>query len=154
MGTGEKKKRRDISRFLNKFLMKDIENTYSIRENSAARDMIAEFAEPLDGLFESTSTRYSIAIFAWNLSLAPEDRRGELIDEFLEPLVQGSEEGRTALTTLIDSLVERRETLYPGETLLILPDESYTEPENSEDDDDTEDDSDAESDVNTDLVTE
>ena len=54
------------------------------------------------------------------------------MNEFLEPLVQGSEEGRTALTELIDSLVERRETLYPGETLLILPDSSYVEPEDED----------------------
>jgi hypothetical protein len=138
MGTGEKKKRREISRFLNKFLMKDVDNTYAIRENPAARDMIAEFAAPLEGLFETTSTRYSIAVFAWNLSLAPEDRRGELMNEFLEPLVQGSEEGRTALTELIDSLVERRETLYPGETLLILPDSSYIEPEDEDYDEEDE----------------
>ena len=136
MGTGEKKKRREISKFLNKFLMSDGENSYAIRENSAARDMIAEFAAPLEGLFETTSTRYSIAVFGWNLSLAPEDRRGELMDEFLEPIVQGSEEGRVTLTELIDSLVERRETLYPGETLLILPDSSYSETEDEDEEDD------------------
>ncbi|MBN1686857.1 MAG: hypothetical protein JW852_09400 [Spirochaetales bacterium] len=131
MGTGDKKKRREVHEFLNRFLLRDGSGSYPLREHTAARDMIAEFAEPLEGLFESISTRYSMAIFAWNLSLAPEDRRGELLDSFLTPLVQGNEEGRSTLSNLIDSLVERRETLYPGETLLVLPDESYA-PENEE----------------------
>jgi hypothetical protein len=133
MGTGEKKKRREINGFLNRFLLKDATNAYAVRENPAARDMIAEFAEPLDGLFETISTRFSIAIFAWNLSLVHEERRPELLEEFLEPLVHENEEGRKTLTDLIDSLVERRETLYPNETLLILPDESAPEPEATED---------------------
>ena len=63
MGTGEKKKRREISRFLNKFLMKDVDNTYAIRENPAARDMVAEFAAPLEGLLRphrhATASRFS-----------------------------------------------------------------------------------------------
>ena len=125
MGTGEKKNRREVHEFLNRFLLKDSSGSYALREYTAARDMIAEFAEPLEGLFESITTRYSIAIFGWNLSLAPEERRGELIDSFLAPIVEGNEEGRRSLTGLIDSLVERRETLYPGEAFLVLPDESY-----------------------------
>ncbi|MBT3273683.1 MAG: hypothetical protein HN368_11040 [Spirochaetales bacterium] len=129
MGTGEKKKRREINGFLNSFLLRDGENSYPLREHHAARDMIAEFAEPMKGLFETTTTRYSVAVFAWNLSLAEEDRRGELMESFLEPLVQGNEEGLRVLTDLIESLVDRRETLYPQETLLILPDESYVPPE-------------------------
>lgn len=133
MGTGDKKRRREIGRFLNRFLLRDGPSSYPIREHPSARDMIAEFADPLEGLFESTTTRYSVAIFAWNLSLAPEQRRGELVDEFLEPLIQGNEEGRKVLTDLIDSLVERRETLYPRENLLILPDESYVPPEEEDD---------------------
>jgi hypothetical protein len=139
VGTGEKKKRREIHQFLNKFLLKDDKGSYSLREHEAGRDMLAEFAEPLDGLFESTTTRYSMAIFAWNLSLVSEDRRGELMDDFLSPLIEGNEEGRKSLTDLIDSLVERRETLYPGETLLVLPDDSYVPPKEDEmylDDDD------------------
>ncbi len=129
MGTGDKKKRREIHRFLNRFLLKDDSGSYPLREHDAARDMLAEYAEPLDGLFETTTTRYSVAIFAWNLSLVPEQRRGELMDDFLSPLVGEDGEGRKTLTDLIDSLVERRETLYPGETLLVLPDESYFPPD-------------------------
>lgn len=136
MGTGEKKRRREIHQFLNRFLLKDDKGSYSLREYEAGRDMIAEFAEPLEGLFESTTTRYSMAIFAWNLSLVAEERRGELMDDFLTPLVGGDEEGRKALTDMIDSLVERRETLYPGETLLVLPDDSYIPPEDEHDKDD------------------
>ena len=129
MGTGEKKQRREIHHFLNRFLLKDDKGSYSLREHEAARDMLAEFAEPLDGLFESTTTRYSVAIFAWNLSLVPEDRRGELIDDFLSPLIEGNDERRKTLVNLIDSLVDRRETLYPDENLLILPDDSYVPPD-------------------------
>ena len=125
MGTGEKKNRREVHEFLNRFLLKDGSGSYPLREHTAARDMIAEFAEPLEGLFDSIATRYSMAIFGWNLSLAQEERRGELIESFLAPLVEGNEEGRRTLTGLIDSLVERRETLYPGEVFLVLPDESY-----------------------------
>ncbi len=134
MGTGDKKKRREVNRVLNRFLLKDNSGSYPLREYPQARDMIAEFAAPLEGLFESVTTRYSIAVFAWNLSLAPEERRGELIDSFLQPLVEGNEEGRKSITNLIDSLVERRETLYPNETLLVLPDDSYTPPEEMEED--------------------
>ena len=133
MGSGEKKKRREIHRFLNRFLLKDDNGSYPLREYDAGRDMLAEFAEPLDGLFESTTTRYSMAIFAWNLSLVAEERRGELMNDFLSPLVAGDDEGRKALTDLIDSLVDRRETLYPGETLLVLPDDSYVEPDDDSD---------------------
>lgn len=139
MGSGEKKKRREIHQFLNRFLLKDDKGSYSLREHDAGRDMLAEFAEPLDGLFESTTTRYSMAIFAWNLSLVAEDRRGELMDDFLGPLVAGNDEGRKALTDLIDSLVDRRETLYPGETLLVLPDDSYIPPEDDQKEDEESD---------------
>jgi len=132
VGTGDKKQRREVHRFLNRFMLKDNSGSYSLREHEAARDMIMEYANPLEGLFESITTRYSIAIFGWNLSLAPPDRRNELADSFLSPIVGDNEEGRTALTQLVDSLVERRETLYPGETLLILPDDSYVEPEDEE----------------------
>ncbi len=139
MGTGDKKKRREIHQFLNRFLLKDDKGSYSLREHEEARDMLAEYAEPLDGLFESTTTRYSMAIFAWNLSLVAEDRRGELMDDFLTPLIEGNDEGRKSLTDLIDSLVERRETLYPGETLLVLPDDSYVPPEKDEGESEDED---------------
>ena len=132
MGTGDKKKRREVHQFLNRFLFKDDTGSYPLREHTKARDMLVEYAEPLEGLFESITTRYSIATFAWNLSLAPEERRGELVDSFLSPIVKGNEEGRKALTDLVDSLVDRRETLYPGETLLVLPDDSYVPPEDEE----------------------
>lgn len=132
MGTGEKKKRREVNQFLNRFLLKDNSGSYPLREHTDARDMIAEFAEPLEGLFESITTRYSIAVFAWNLSLVAEERRGELLENFIHPLVQGSEEGRKSISDLIDSLVERRETLYPNENLLVIPDENYTPPDDSE----------------------
>jgi hypothetical protein len=132
VGTGEKKRRREVNRFLNGFLLKDNSGSYPLREYPEAREMIAEFAEPLEGLFESITTRYSIAVFAWNLSLVPEDRRGELLDSFLHPLVDGNTEGRQTIADLIDSLVERRETLYPQENLLVLPDESYTPAEEDE----------------------
>ena len=128
MGTGDKKKRREVQRFLNGFLLRDSSGSYPLREHAAGRDMLIEYAEPIEGFFESITTRYSIAIFAWNLSLAPVEKRGELMDSFLTPLVEGNEEGRKALTDLIDSLVERRETLYPNETLLVIPDDSYVPP--------------------------
>jgi hypothetical protein len=135
VGTGEKKRRREVNQFLNGFLMKDAKGSYPLRKYHDAREMIAEYAEPIEDLFESITTRYSIAVFAWNLSLAPVERRGELLDSFLQPLVEGSEEGRKTISDLIDSLVERRETLYPNETLLILPDDSYSPDDESKDED-------------------
>lgn len=132
MGTGEKKRRREVNRFLNGFLLKDDKGSYPLRQYPDAREMIAEYAEPIEDLFESIATRYSIAVFAWNLSLAPVERRGELLDSFLHPLVEGNEEGRKTISDLIDSLVERRETLYPNETLLVLPDDSYSPDDENE----------------------
>jgi hypothetical protein len=133
VGTGEKKRRREVNQFLNGFLLKDAKGSYPLRQYPDAREMIAEYAEPIEDLFESIATRYSIAVFAWNLSIAPVERRGELLDSFLQPLVEGNEEGRKTISDLIDSLVERRETLYPSETLLILPDDSYKADDESDD---------------------
>lgn len=102
--------------------------------------MIIEYAEPVRGLFDTLTTRYSMAIFAWNLSLVEEVRRDELIDEFITPLVGDNTEGRENVTQLITLLTDRRIDLYPNETFLILPIEGYEEiPEGEEVDDDIDD---------------
>ena len=121
MGSAEKKQRREINTFLYRFSVRHQDQKYPLRDHAAARDMIVEYASPLEKLFENVPTRYSIAIFAWNLSLAPEDKRQELLEEFLSPLVQDNKEGKSTFTDLILSLIERRETLYPDETLVIVP---------------------------------
>lgn len=140
MGTGDKKYRREINELLNRFVLREGDTIYPIQHHPDARDMIVEFVEPVKGLFESVATRYSVAIFAWNLSLAPENRRGELIGDFISPLVGDSGEGKRVFADLILSLVERRLSLYTDETFLILPIESE-----SDDDPDDEDPLDEES---------
>jgi hypothetical protein len=121
MGTGEKKNRREIQRVLNRFALRDAETTFPVRDHPEARDMIIEFAAPVEGLFDTLTTRYSMAIFAWNLSLVEEERRMEYIDEFITPLVGENETGRKTVTDVILALIERRLDLYPKETFLILP---------------------------------
>lgn len=121
MGTAEKKQRREVNEFLNNFSLRYQKETYPLRERKNGRDMLVEFASPLETLFDSISTRLSFAIFAWNLSLAPKDRRNELLEEFLGPLVGDSEDGKKMVTDLIESLIERRESLYPEETVVVVP---------------------------------
>lgn len=148
MGTGEKKYRREINRVLNHFVLRDGEMDYPVRDHPDAREMIIEFAEPLNGLFESLTTRYSMAIFAWNLSLVQEERRPELMTEFLTPIVGDNEEGLQTISELIDALVERRIEHYPEDTFLILPtqDDDTVDPADSDpvidDEDDVEEEDD------------
>ncbi len=136
MGSGEKKARREINKVLNKFVLKDGEIVYPLRNFPDARDMIVEFAQPLEGLFDSLTTRYSVAIFAWNLSLIPEEQREGYIEEFITPLLGENEEGKTIITKLIHTLAERREESYPKETYLILPSEEEVDREDEEIDED------------------
>ena len=112
MSTGDKKARREINKVLNKFVLREGEIVYPLRQYPDARDMIVEFAEPIEGLFESLTTRFSVAIFAWNLSLIEEQKRDEYIDEFITPLLGENEEGRTIITKLIHTLAKRREKSY------------------------------------------
>ena len=139
MGTGEKKERREIQRVLHKFMLRDDSGDYPVKEHPEARDMIIEYAEPVEGLFESLVTRYSIAVFAWNLSLVPDERRTELINEFISPLLGENDEGREAITEVMLVLVARRIELYPEESFLILPMESTDDEENEEFRDEIED---------------
>ena len=133
MGSGEKKNRREVERVLNRFVLRDGEETYPFRTHPEARDMIVEFAKPLEGLFGSLMTRYSFAIFAWNLSLVEEERRHELAAEFLSPLMGENEEGKSSLTELLTALTARRLEHYPEEEFLILPSDD-DEPLGSESD--------------------
>lgn len=121
MGSAEKKKRREVRQFLNRFSVRYGDRYFPLQDYEEARNMLIEFASPLEGLFDGLESRYSIAIFAWNLSLAPSEKRSELLDKFLAPIVRDSQEGRKAMEQLLESLVERRETLYPNETVLIVP---------------------------------
>lgn len=123
MGTGEKKHRREANRVLNRFSIRYGDDVYPFREHLAAKDMLAEYAKPMDGLFDTLTTRYAVAVFAWNLSLVPEERREALVQEFIDPLIGDSEEGKKTLSNLIEAMVERRESLYPDENGLILPTE-------------------------------
>ena len=143
MGTGEKKSRRELQRVLNNFALHEGETVYPIRDHPDARDMIVEFAKPLEGLFDTLTTRYSVAIFAWNLSLIDEAERAGFTDEFLTPLLGDNDEGKEVLTELISALTERRLDLYAEENYLILPSETDEveppdEPEESGYDDDDE----------------
>jgi len=133
MGSGDKKIRREVNRVLNRFSIRYGEEVYPFREHLAAKEMLIEYAQPLEGLLDTLTTRYAVAVFAWNLSLVDETRRAELIEEFIEPLMGENDEGKTTLTNLIEAMVGRREDLYPQETGLILPTEDE-EPEGLEDD--------------------
>jgi len=139
MGTGEKKNRREVNRVLNRFVLREGETIYPVRTHPEARDMIIEFAEPVEGLFDTLTTRYSIAIFAWNLSLVPEERRAELTDQFITPLIGDNEEGKAVITELVEALTERRLDLYPDESFLILPLEDDDEELEIDDDEGDED---------------
>ena len=149
MGTGEKKSRRELQRVLNHFALHEGEMVYPLRDHPDARDMVVEFAKPLDGLFDTLTTRYSVAIFAWNLSLVDESERSGYTDEFLTPLLGDNEEGKEVISELISALTERRLDLYAEENFLILPSESgdveshevslEESPEDSSDDEDDDD---------------
>ncbi len=121
MGTGEKKSRREVNRFLSKFSLQDAKTAYPLGAHPKARDIIVEFAEPLEGLFDTFATRYSMAIFAWNLSMASEERRSKAIDEFTASFIGDSEEGRRAVGGLLEAMVERRLDLYSDKVFLIVP---------------------------------
>ena len=154
MGSGEKKSRRELQRVLNNFALHEGETVYPIRDHPDARDMIVEFAKPLDGLFDTLTTRYSVAIFAWNLSLIDEAERSGYTDEFLTPLLGDNAEGKEVITELISALTARRLDLYAEENFLILPSESedvelpddIAGDSGSDDDDDSDDEYDETSD--------
>ena len=117
----------EIDRVLDRFSVRDGDGVRLLKEDLDVREMLVRFAEPLNGLFGSLTTRYAVAVFAWNLSIAPEEHRDELMAEFVDPLVEGNEEGRQTLRELITSLIDRRDALYPDESLLILPTEDPEE---------------------------
>ena len=126
----------EIDRILDHFSLKDGDEVRLVKDDPDVKDMLMQFAEPLNGLFGSLATRYAVAVFAWNLGTVPDERREELMSSFIDPMVRDDEEGQATLRELIISLLDRREALYPDETSVILPTEDPDEDTDFDNDDD------------------
>jgi hypothetical protein len=121
MGTEKKRRRRAENRIFQDYLVAFDGTRRPLKHTPAAMEMLREFARPLRSLIEEEQTRYSIAIFAWNLSLMPPERHEELIAEFLDPIVPRDSTSRTPLIGLIHAMIERRRTHYAREDVAFLP---------------------------------
>lgn len=118
------------SEILNRFVAWMNGEGYPVKDHPEIGKLILEYASPLNGYFDGLSTRLSIAIFAWNISLIPEEERFAFIDSFLEPLVAGDPEGKQAFSDIIFTMIERKTEMFPEDDMLILPEDEVPSKKN------------------------
>jgi hypothetical protein len=121
MGTAKKRQRRNEKRVFSDYLIAFEGRRIPLKESDSAMDMLREFSEPLARFLDDERTLYSISIFAWNVSLMPPEKRDELIEEFIMPLVKERGETRGPLINMIKAMIDRREKLYAREDVAFLP---------------------------------
>ena len=120
----DEESRSEIDKLFSSFAIHEGDETHPLAQNREYQEMLIKFIEPLNGLFDSVTTRLTVAVFAWNLSVAQEENQEEYMTTFVDTLMPESDEGETSLRELIISLVDRRDALFPDETSMILPVES------------------------------
>ena len=84
-------------------------------------DVIVELAQPLAR--QATNPQQfrlaiDLAALCWNLSLAPADKRGTLVDDALRKLVKPGE-SMDGLRHILASLIARKEALFPDDRRVI-----------------------------------
>ncbi|HUZ16747.1 MAG TPA: hypothetical protein VMV68_00050 [Spirochaetia bacterium] len=121
MGTRDKRNRRAENRVFQDYTIAIGNNRYPMKDSRSAKEMVREFASPLAPFVDEERSLYSVAIFAWNISMLPAERHDELIDEFIAPLAERGTEGSAHLKEVIRALIERRLKAYPREEVAFLP---------------------------------
>lgn len=76
--------------------------------------------QPLASLQEMPGKLVTVAVFAWNLSFMPEERRRNTIDQVVASMSGGSEPLRTDMRQVFSVLVERRLRDFSEHELLVV----------------------------------
>jgi SEC-C motif len=83
----------------------------------AIADAIVAYAQPLidqtDGSLEQMQKAFSISQFCYNLSLLPEESRGEVLAEMKQELNMDDGEFGDFMRSVVSPMVQRHERMFP-----------------------------------------
>jgi len=87
-------------------------------------EVLEEFVDPYIHLYQNGEERksiFSVAIFAWNLAIEPEEVRKSKIDEVIEKtMAHGTEQNRKDMRLLLEELIARKYQYFNEINRLIV----------------------------------
>lgn len=87
-------------------------------------EVLSAFVEPyldLADTLDALRILYMTAILAWNVSLLPEDKQQDAIDDIIDKVApKDDEEARTVLRSLVNEFIVRKEMLFAEYNRFIL----------------------------------